>query len=70
MPKYTERLEYGNLILLDGMNKRFILELNLYANGSLGGTHYGAIITKAYYPNEFGVINAQELTMEKVICSL
>ena len=49
------------------MNERYILELSLYANGSLGGTHYGAIITKAFYPNELGFVNALELTMRKVI---
>ena len=55
------------VLLIDGVNTRYILELTLYANGSLGGTHYGAIITKAFYPNELGFVNAQELTMRKVI---
>ena len=48
---------------------RYVMEIFLYANGSLGNLHYGAIITRAY-PYRLGIISAESFTMRKVRFSL
>ena len=50
---------------LDGSNDRYVLNVLLYANGSLGDSHYGAIVTQSY-PDQLGVVYAGHMTLQIV----